>query len=313
MFDAMFIATALPALLCTNEAETLRIAADRIETAYVLEDVATRVAEDLRSMADGTPTTSRCGSREDFARALTQTLRTISRDGHFYVEETTDEEGDDWIPAWRASGYQQGQGITHVEILEGNVGYIRVKSFYELEPAFPHYQAAFDMVIGTAALILDFRDNHGGSPQTAWPLQWTFLEPGSASPMTMESRLEGPTPREEPPVLWRRYGTERPVAVLINGDTFSAPEAVAYTLQTAGRATVIGEPSGGGAHLLDDGQELATGFTLYTPTMRPISVATGANWEGQGIIPDIEASSESAVETAAEYLRKETAADRPQP
>ncbi|MEL6791428.1 MAG: S41 family peptidase [Pseudomonadota bacterium] len=303
MLEILILAGVLPATLCANETQTLVATANRIETAYILEDVASRVADQLRVMANERPVAATCRPKEDFAKALTKTLRTISGDGHFYIESQAKEENTNWIGTWRASGFERGQGVTHVEILDGNIGYIRIKSFYELEPAFPHYRAAFDMVAGTTALILDFRSNHGGSPQTAWPLQWTFLKPGSPSPTTIESRLENSEPREEPAVLWQRYGTERPVAVLTNGDTFSAPESVAFALQTTGRATVVGEISGGGAHLLDDGIDLLTGFILYTPTKRPISVATGKNWETTGIRPDIRVPSAQAVETAARYLR----------
>ncbi|MEO1642024.1 MAG: S41 family peptidase [Pseudomonadota bacterium] len=312
MIDVLLMATVLPTSFCANEAQTLKAAADRIETAYVLEDVAVRVADELRRTADEVPIKTRCTSKEEFARALTRTLRDISGDGHFYVEEITEEEDDDWIPAWRASGYKRGQGVTDVRVLDGNIGYIRIKSFYELEPAFPYYRAAFDIVMDTDALIIDLRDNGGGSPQTTWPIQWTFLESGSPSPMTMESRIEAPTPREEPPILWRRYGTQRPLAILVNGDTFSAPEAVAYTLQTADRATIIGSPSGGGAHLLDSGVDLNTGFTLYTPTQRPVSVETGENWEGIGITPDIAVPSEEAIETATAFLREEIGKQAPE-
>lgn len=291
--------------LCDAEAQTLREAADRIEVAYVLEEPAVEVAEKLRTLAEQAPKASKCREKPDFASMLTEDLRGMSGDGHFYIEPTGEAQSDDWISAWRASGYQTGQGIERVEVLKGNIGYIRIRSFFDLEPAFPHYRAAFDMVADTDALILDLRANGGGSTQTTWPIQWTFLAPGSASPLKLESRVESLKPREEPAVLWRRYGTRRPVAIVIDARTFSAPEAVAFTLQQAGRATIIGEPSGGGAHMLDAGKALASGFTLYTPSTRPVSIATRDNWEGVGVTPDIRIGTEQSIQTAAAFLRKE--------
>ncbi len=305
MFEILLIASALPTTLCLSELKTLEETASHIEKTYVLEEAAGRVANDLRELAAGATVSSVCSPKTDFASALTSTLRTVSEDGHFYVEETQDDEGDEWIPVWRASGYETGQGVKRVEILDGNIGYIQIESFFELEPAFPHYRAAFDMVADTKAIILDLRDNHGGSSQTTWPIQWTFLSPGSPSPMKLESRVKQLAPRAEPAILWRRYGSERPMAVLVNEDTFSAPEAVAYVLQVSGRATIIGQPSGGGAHMLDEGEDLTTDFTLYTPTSRPISTLTGENWEGSGVIPDILAPSSDAVVVAAGHLRNE--------
>lgn len=300
---SLLMMSSLPAALCANELNTLYEAADRIEQVYVIEDEAKKIAAKLRELRDSIAGTEECSADEDFARELTRTLRKVSGDGHFFVEVDTDDPADDWIPAWRASGYKRGQGITRVEVLDGNIGYIRIKSFFELEPAYQHYRGAFDMVASTDALILDFRDNHGGSNQTTWPVQWTFLEPGSPSLMTMDSRLDGVEPRDEPAVLWKRYGTERPLAILIDENTFSAPEAVAFTLQLAGRAVIVGENSGGGAHMLDDGDDLSTGFTLYTPTSRPISVETGSNWEGVGVKPDVPAASADAVSKAIEVLQ----------
>ncbi|MEM9502171.1 MAG: S41 family peptidase [Pseudomonadota bacterium] len=302
MFSILMLSS-LPAALCANEINTLSEAADRIEQVYVIEDEATKIAAKLRELRDSSASAEECSANEEFARELTRTLRKVSGDGHFFIEVDTDDPNDDWIPAWRASGYKRGQGIIRVEVLDGNIGYIRIKSFFELEPAYRHYRGAFDIVASTDALILDFRDNHGGSNQTTWPVQWTFMEPGSPSPMTMESRLDGVEPRDEPAVLWERYGTERPLAILIDENTFSAPEAVAFTLQLAGRAVVVGENSGGGAHMLDDGDDLSTGFTLYTPTSRPISVETGSNWEGVGVKPDVPAASADAISKAVEVLK----------
>ncbi|MEM6908584.1 MAG: S41 family peptidase [Pseudomonadota bacterium] len=304
---SLLLLASLPSALCANERATLEETAARIEHAYVIEAEAQRIAGELRALSANADHAGECMAREEFARALTRTLRDVSGDGHFYIEVEKRSEGDDWITSWRASGFKRGQGITRVEILDGNIGYIRIRSFYELEAAYPHLRGAFDMVASTDALILDLRSNGGGSSQTTWPVQWTFLEPGSPSPMTMQSRLEGTKPREEPPVLWERYGTERPLAILIDHNTFSAPEAVAFTLQLAGRATIVGERSGGGAHMLDDGDDLTTGFTLYTPTSRPLSVATGSNWEGVGVGPDIAAEPEEAIGRAAEALRKQLA------
>lgn len=288
--------------LCQLEKRVVLRVAERVEKAYVLEAVAMKTARRLKELA-ATAAQSPCQSPDAFARFLTKTLREVSGDGHFYVETTKDASGDDWLTSWRASGRRNAFGVVSVQVLEDNIGYIRIKSFHELENAFSRYVAAFELVSETDALILDFRDNHGGSPQTTWPMQWTFLKPGSKAPLTIEARIEPPPPREEPPILWKRYGAERPLVILIDDETFSAPEAVAFSLQTAKRATVIGARSGGGAHLLDDGVRLQGGFTLYTPIHRPVNPVSRDNWEGRGITPDIETSSEAAIEAALRYLR----------
>ena len=304
-----FLAFMSAASLCETERSVYEEAADRIEAAYVLETEARRIAGALRSAAESAEPTRKCQSKDKFARLFTKALRAFSGDGHFYLEATKKESGEDWVEEWRASAPRRGYGIERVQIFDDNIGYIRIGSFFELEPAFARYNAAFELVADTDALILDLQVNPGGSAQTAWPIQWTFLEPGAPTPMRIESRVEPSELREEPSVLWRRYGAERPLVVLVSKNTYSAPEAVAHTLQATARATVIGEASGGGAHMLDAGQDLKAGFTLYTPTSRPVSTVTGDNWEGDGVTPDIEASSADAIEMALSYLRERLGAD----
>lgn len=302
MFEGLILSLSLPHL-CPKETAALQDAADRIEYAYVLEDRANAIAADLRRMATQKGNSSACETPETFAKAITTYLRTSSGDGHFYIEPKSNEASDDdWLANWRANAPSRAYGIREVSVLDGNIGYLRISSFYEVESSFPKYDAAFELLSDTDALILDLRGNGGGSPQTERPLTWTFLDPMTEPMLAMESRIEILPAPSDVPVLWRRYGTERPLAVLIDDQTFSAPEAVAYTLQSVERAVIVGEPSGGGAHLLDEGTTVGEGFTLYVPTQRPVGTRTGNNWEGKGVQPDIKVQSEKAVETAMRHL-----------
>jgi hypothetical protein len=52
------------------------------------------------------------------------------------------------------------------------------------------------------------------------------------------------------------------------------------------RATIIGEPSGGGAH----------------PFEYPI---TGGNWQGLGVQPDVRVAADKALEAALDSIRGE--------
>ncbi|MEM7493108.1 MAG: S41 family peptidase [Pseudomonadota bacterium] len=304
MLDALFLSFSLTQL-CPIEKAALNDAADRIEYAYVLEREAKEIAADLRAVTAKIDAVVQCGDPKSFTSATTKYLRQMSGDGHFYIEPRSDDTftDDDWLTSWRKAAPSKGYGIRNVTIYKGNIGHLQISSFYELEASFARYDAAFELLSDTDAFILDLRGNGGGSPETERPLIWTFLTPGLGPLLTIESRIESLSVPSEVPVLWKRYGAERPLVVLIDGDTFSAPEAVAYTLQSVDRAVIIGEASGGGAHLLDSGVPVGEAFTLYVPTRRPVGTRTGGNWEGVGVLPDIEASSEDALETAISYLR----------
>ena len=87
--------------------------------------------------------------------------------------------------------------------------------------------------------------------------------------------------------------------VLTSAVTFSGGEQLSYDLQQLGRATIVGEPTRGGAHARE-------GFRVHPHLEATISVAaavnpkTGGNWEGTGVAPDIQTSADRAHDTAYE-------------
>ena len=74
--------------------------------------------------------------------------------------------------------------------------------------------------------------------------------------------------------------------MLTSDFTFSGGEELAYDLQQAGRATVVGETTRGGAHPTD-WHELTEDLHLTIPEARSINPRSGANWEAVGVVPDI--------------------------
>ncbi len=91
--------------------------------------------------------------------------------------------------------------------------------------------------------------------------------------------------------------------MLTSSKTLSAAEEFCYNLQSLKRATVVGERTGGGAHMgkffrLDDH------FEAYISVARSVNPVTGSNWEGSGVSPDIEVPADQALNVAyAEALR----------
>jgi C-terminal processing protease CtpA/Prc len=89
------------------------------------------------------------------------------------------------------------------------------------------------------------------------------------------------------------------VYALTSATTFSGGEQLSYDLQQVGRAVIVGERTGGGAHARE-------GFPVHPHLEATISVAeavnpkTGGNWEGTGVVPDIQTSAGQARDTAYE-------------
>jgi tetratricopeptide (TPR) repeat protein len=81
----------------------------------------------------------------------------------------------------------------------------------------------------------------------------------------------------------------------------------AYDMQVYGRATVIGDSTGGGAHSVDL-YPIDDLFEIYIPTARAINPVTSDNWDGTGVIPDVIVPSDAALDTAL-VLARAAAAD----
>jgi len=90
---------------------------------------------------------------------------------------------------------------------------------------------------------------------------------------------------------------DRPVYVLTSHHTFSGGEDFAYTLQALGRAEVIGETTGGGAHPTR-GFAISAAVHIGIPFARSINPVTGTNWQGTGVVPDVPAAAEQARDVA---------------
>jgi C-terminal processing protease CtpA/Prc len=85
--------------------------------------------------------------------------------------------------------------------------------------------------------------------------------------------------------------------VLTSGETFSGGEEFCYNLQAQGRAQLIGETTGGGAHPTTVVPISAT-VAIAVPCARSVNPVTGTNWEGTGVVPDIVVPAAEAYDVA---------------
>ena len=150
----------------------------------------------------------------------------------------------------------------------------------------------------TEALILDLRRNGGGSVPgvVMWcsyffPDDWTHLN-------DIYDAVEGTTRQfwTWPWVPGERY-LDRPVWVLVSGETFSGGEDLAYSLKVQRRARVVGATTGGGAHPPST-LPLSATLEISIPGARSINPITGTNWQGVGVEPDEVVDHDEALDVA---------------
>ena len=92
-----------------------------------------------------------------------------------------------------------------------------------------------------------------------------------------------------------RRSTNHDLYLLIGPSTFSAAEDFAYSLRQLKRATLVGEKTGGGAHMGRGLQRLSPLFTAFIPTGESLNPITKTNWENVGVEPDVNVQAENAL------------------
>jgi hypothetical protein len=200
--------------------------------------------------------------------------------------------------AMRQRGQLDNFGIRRVDRLDGNVGYLDVRRVPMPANAGPAITAAMELVAGTYALILDLRHNGGGSPEGV--LYWcSYLL--DEKPIHLNDIYHADTGETRqfwtlPYLPGTRY-VERPVYVLISGHTFSGGEEFCYNLQALGRAELIGETTGGGAHPTRP-FPISSAVHIGIPFARSINPITRTNWQGTGVIPDVAVPEAEAFDVA---------------
>ena len=189
-------------------------------------------------------------------------------------------------------------GIRRVERLDGNVGYIDLRRMAVPANAGPAITAAMELVAGTYALLIDMRHNGGGAPDGVvfWCSYLFGEEPTHLNDIFRADTGETRQFWALPYVPGTRY-PDQPVFLLTSARTFSGGEDLCYTLQALGRAEVIGETTGGGAHPTRP-FPVSAAVHIAVPFARSVNPVTGTNWQGTGVVPDVAVAAEQAYDVA---------------
>lgn len=248
---------------------------------------------------------------------LSADLFQVTDDKHLRLiwHESAEGSQDDveLINGLRERFRRENHGVRRVVRMPGNVGLIELTVIPELSAAAPTLAATMQLVQHTEALILDLRPTIGGSPH-AVTFFASFLFPDGETRLSDIIEGSGGPARQ----FWTaahlpgpRY-LERDVYVLTGPATFSGGESLAYDLQALGRAVIVGEPTGGGAHP-SEVVSLAEHIELRLPTARTVNPITGSNWERVGVQPDLRVAAHDALIVAHRHALGAIVADSSKP
>jgi C-terminal processing protease CtpA/Prc len=184
-----------------------------------------------------------------------------------------------------------------------SVGVLSLDGLDGVHIAAPYLEAAFALLRGARGVVLDLRRNEGGDPGTVTlVLDWLLGgEPTHIFDVVYRDRTRqwwttGRLADLAPP-------RETPVSVLVGEHTFSSGEALAYHLQSQGRARVVGQRTRGAADHITP-VRLSGHVRTLLPEARVRDAVTATNWEGTGLVPDIPCEPAEALEAAIEALRR---------
>ena len=313
-----FITTSLyPQDLTQNQKiKILKVLTSAIEENYILQDSVPHILSGL-SEAENSQEFKKETSAAAFGSYMTTLLRKITKDAQFAVlsdsslfqmaltvQQNEGNQGNSPIAlGGRIDGSRKNFFFTKLEVLEGNIGYIKLDQIPSLESAKSTVDAAMAFLTNTDAMIIDLRSNPGGIggfipylmsyffPEEEILLYTReFLAMDTIAYLYTHKELGSP-----------RY-LDKPVYILINSFTGSAATNMAYTMKSFEAATLVGQNTGSGYRGAHSATiiPLQDNLVALIPVGRVVNARTKTNWRAKGVDPDIACDPEKALSMAHE-------------
>lgn len=205
----------------------------------------------------------------------------------------------------------QTPSVSEAQLLEGDVGYIKLDNFYSGSAR--ELCDAVDSLMdeGACSFVFDMRNNGGGYVSELTEMLDHLLPEGPIFRSQTKSGKEEVTYSDESCV-------DLPFAVLVNGDTYSAAEFFAAQLQESVGAAVVGEHTSGKGYsqqtiLLPHGGALNISTGKYTTGAGVSLVGTGLNLDAEVSLTEeqrsdfllgaLDLSEDPQFQKALEYLK----------
>jgi len=288
-----------------NKSELITDIANSLEQNYVFPEIGKRYSEELTTRYKQGEF-SDYKTEDEFSTALTEVLQEINSDRHLRIISPANSnsmmrrppEGMSFEDLMKMRSEQEKKEnffFDKVEVLPGNLGYFRLNKFPIPDPAKEKVDAIMTFLKDTDAIIFDLRTNPGGLEGLNQYISSYFFEENNNDILYTRYYRPGDstlTVRVLPELPSARI-PDKDLYILVGPFTGSSAENLAYSLQSKGRAKIIGESTAGAAHS-SRVLPLSHGFNIQMPIARVSNPTTNDNWEGHGVIPDVQTEYENA-------------------
>lgn len=292
-----------------NIAELINSITDSLNKYYIFPAKAERISVYLKSQLKKNAYTGLLDNPERLAEQIEEDINIVHHDPHMRIKfdpgfvaqeiyQLTAEDSRQVKKYWKENNYM----FKKVEVLPGNIGYLPFNLFVDdIEAAKPTITAALKFLANTTALIIDLRENMGGSPEMVSQIESYFFKEKTHMNDLINRSNTDTTYMYADPAKSDSLFLSMPVYILTGPHSFSGAEDFSYGMQIAKRASVVGEPSGGGAHPqmpFSVGQS----FVAFIPFARSVNPITKTDWEGTGVMPDVKTTANEALIKAQEII-----------
>jgi hypothetical protein len=304
----------LPKIDARMQSAIVESVAAAVDTIYVLAEPAAQITALWRArLSEGAYRD--LSDPAEFVQRLEQDATSIRRDGHFAMRALYPVDSTAAEPAetpqdterYRRALRQGNFGFQKLEILPGNIGYLRLAQFADTREAAETAVASLNFLANSPAVILDLRDNPGGNASMIRLIASYFFEEQQHlinwyqrdTDETIQSCTLDYVPGRRMP--------DAALYILTSGGTGSAAEEFTFDMQNLKRATIVGEITGGAGHTVANAIFDFDGFRvgMRLPFGRAYDPRTKEGWEGRGVIPDIAVPAAQALTVAhAEALKR---------
>lgn len=311
VFLLFFVSYAAPCSAITEQERKafFNALSHTIQTTYVQVEL---VPEILRALAQ----CEKSRNTKNTEQLIADVNRVLQKfDKHFAasvtpLSPTPTVQPVDWYTKLAADNF----GFTRTDIVANNIGFLSFWGFADLTNQAKHFiKQQFEVLKTVDGLIIDLRGNGGGSAQAVQYIS-SFLLSGRVHLNSLYSRATRTTLEfhTDPQINYANL-SQVPIIILVSNDTFSAAEEFAYNLQQLKRATVIGEPTRGGANpwqyfdliSLTNNEPHPVKIRIAIPTAKAINPITNTNWEKRGVLPQVLVEPNSAEMKALAMLKNQ--------